>query len=753
MTFMPPRRQGCAAGALLALHALAVSAAEQASSPPDELPSVSVTATRPAVSPTSSTLRQGSILKRLKAGEADTTGLLQGTPGMSAYSAGGLSALPAIHGLADDRLRIQVDGMDLQSACPNHMNSPLSYIAPSAVGEIKVYAGVTPVSAGGDSLGGTIQVNAATPRFASNEASPLLLGEGGLALRSNGQARSSHLSATYATPQLSLSYNGSTAQANNYHAARGFKPAEAGTEGGRVIPADEVGSSAYKFINQDMSLAWQHDAHLLTLKLGEQHVLFEGFPNQRMDMTGNHNTLANLRYQGEFDWGSLDARVYTQRTHHTMDMGPDRYQGGTGMPMLTRASTDGAQLSASLPMAQQGALRLGAEALRYTLYDWWPPVGGSMGPRAFWNIDNGRRSRMGAYAEWEAHWTPQWTSELGLRQDTVHADTSAVQGYDNGMTASWGQDASDFNARSHAHTDRNWDFTAATRHHMGGGEGQGDALDEGLSQTMELAYARKSRSPSLYQRYPWCTNTMAALMNNYVGDGNGYIGNEALRPEVAHTLSAAGQWRAADRQSWQARITAYTTYIQDYIDAQRCHTGGCTADNEVATASFVRLQYVNQSARLRGLDASGELALAHTEAWGRLSATAVFNLVHGQNTVTQQPLYNIMPANARLGLVHALQGWTSTLELVGVQGKHRVSAVRNEIETAGYSLVHLKASRDWGRVQLDLGVDNLFNRFYEQPLGGAYVGQGPSMSTNGIAWGTVTPGMGRAYKLAMTLRY
>jgi len=93
------------------------------------------------------------------------------------------------------------------------------------------------------------------------------------------------------------------------------------------------------------------------------------------------------------------------------------------------------------------------------------------------------------------------------------------------------------------------------------------------------------------------------------------------------------------------------------------------------------------------------------------------------------------------------------LELQGVQGKRCVSPVRNEMQTGGYSLVNVKTSRDWGAVQLDMGVDNVFNRFYEQPLGGAYVGQGSSMTTNGIPWGTVIPGMGRAMKLALTMRY
>lgn len=738
MKSMNHRHIACSLGSLLCLAPVLTHAADT----PDDLPSITVTGKRPSKSPTQSRLDARSGLNRLKAGEADTTQLLQQTPGVSTTSAGGLSSLPAIHGLADDRLRVQVNGMDLQAACPNHMNSALSYIAPSNVGEIKVYAGVAPVSAGGDSLGGTIQVNSAPPQFADGEDKLLLKGELGFSLRSNGKAQSTHASGTYATNKLNLSYSGVTAQADNYTAARGFKPAQAGTVGGPVIPADEVGSSAYKFINQDVALAWLQDAHLLELKVGGQHVLFEGFPNQRMDMTGNHNTLVNLHYKGTHDWGDVDARAYTQRTHHAMDMGPERYTYGTGMPMLTRASTDGLQMSTTLSLAQQGALRVGVEALRHNLYDWWPPVGvdGNMGPRAFWNVDNGIRNRVGAFAEWDANWTPQWATELGLRHDVVHSDASPVQGYNNG-DAIWATDAAAFNARPHAHTDRNWDLVASTRYR------------ENDSQTLELAYARKSKSPSLYQRYPWSTQAMAALMNNFVGDGNGYIGNEDLKPEVAHTLSASMHWQSIDSRDWQFKLTGYTTYIQDYIDAQRCGFGQCELAKLNATTGFLLLQYVNQSARLRGVDASGDMSLLQTQGWGRFSGSALVNLVRGQNTATDTPLYNIMPANARLSLIHQLAGWTSTLELQGVQGKRRVSTVRNEMETPGYSLVNIKTSRDWGWAQLDMGVDNLFNRFYELPLGGAYVGQGNSMSTNTIPWGTQLPGMGRAMKLAMTLRY
>jgi len=69
---------------------------------------------------------------------SDTASLLENEPAVSLYRAGGVSSLPVIHGLADDRIRIKVDGMDLISSCANHMNPPLSYIDPTNVENIKV---------------------------------------------------------------------------------------------------------------------------------------------------------------------------------------------------------------------------------------------------------------------------------------------------------------------------------------------------------------------------------------------------------------------------------------------------------------------------------------------------------------------------------------------------------------------------------------------------------------------------------------
>lgn len=63
-------------------------------------------------------------MQSLRPATSDTASMLRDVPGVSFYGAGGVSSLPVIRGLANDRLRIKVDGMDLIASCPNHMNPP-----------------------------------------------------------------------------------------------------------------------------------------------------------------------------------------------------------------------------------------------------------------------------------------------------------------------------------------------------------------------------------------------------------------------------------------------------------------------------------------------------------------------------------------------------------------------------------------------------------------------------------------------------
>ncbi|MCA1926740.1 MAG: TonB-dependent receptor, partial [Thiobacillus sp.] len=265
--------------------------------------------------------------------------------------------------------------------------------------------------------------------------------------------------------------------------------------------------------------------------------------------------------------------------------------------------------------------------------------------------------------------------------------------------------------------------------------------------------ARKSRAPSLYERYPWSTFAMAALMNNFVGDGNGYVGNPDLKPEVAHTLSASADWSGA-ASDWGVKATAYATRVENFIDARRCGPPVCSTNAYLTTThAYVLLQYVNQSARLLGFDVSAHRHLGTTADWGDWTATALLNYVRGENRTTGDNLYHMMPLNLKLALTQRLGRWTNTAEAQGVAAKDRISQVRNEVTTPGYALLNLRSSVEWKQLRVDFDIENVFDTFYLLPLGGAYLGQGNSMTTGGVPWGMGLPGRGRSLNVALNLKF
>ena len=776
-------RNPLALAVALTLPAASMTCAHVLAAETATLPEVTVSATRdPSSAPVPGTVIDGASLAAERAATSDTASLLRDVPGVSLYGAGGVSSLPSIHGLADDRLRVKVDGMDLLSACPNHMNPALSYLDPSQVDSIKVYAGIAPVSVGGDSIGGSIIAETAAPEFAAPGQANLVKGEVGAFYRSNGNARGGNVAATYATESFNISYTGAIAQSDNYDAGGDFKDSlfVAGTDPGftghpgHTLPLDEVGSTAYDTRNHTLGLAFRGGDHLVEAKFGLQDLPEQLWPNQRMDMLDNDQQRVNLRYLGDLDWGTLEARVYHEDVDHFMDFGDDKkywYLQGTpdypgapcggpsatcaaGMPMYTASTNTGVVLKANVNLTQQDLLRIGTEYQRYRLDDWWPASGAGMWPNTFWNVNDGERDRTALFGEWEKQHSPQWLTLAGLRYERVAMDAGDVHGYNVNTfptvpaagpgSTNQNRDAANFNNADHSKTDNNWDMTVLARY------------TPDATRDIEFGFAHKTRSPNLHERYTWSTWQMAALMVNWAGDGNGYIGNLDLDPEQANTVSATFDWHAADR-SWEFKATPYYTHVTDYIDAIQWDGANNIPLATPDVNKFTVLKFMNQSARLYGIDLSGKMPLAKNDM-GEFGLNGLLNYTKGENRDTGDGLYNIMPLNARLTLTQKRGGWDNAAELVMVSRKDDVSEVRNEMETPGYALVNLRGSYAWKQVRIDFGVENLFDRLYYHPLGGAYLGQGTTMTSSTTAttvpqWGTPVPGMGRSIYTGFTYTF
>ena len=654
------------------------------------------------------------VSKRVKT--SDTASLLKDVPGVTLATGGGVSSLPIIHGLGDDRLTISVDGMLLTSACANHMNPPLSYIAPSNVSSIVVKSGVSPVSYGGDNIGGTILVASDQPVFAKPGEDVKTSGSASTYYRSINQSTGAAFSGAVANSNLSFGVTGSIDHAKDYKDGHG----------------NTITSTYYESRNLGATLALKGDTSLLTLKAGHQSIPDQGFVNQWMDMVDNNASYFNLGYKDSFSWGKLDAKAFWENTYHKMDSGQDKLAipavqtGMTYMPMETRGIDLGYSLKTEILFAEKNILRLGNEFHRFTLNDSWPPVAGSMmmSPNTFVNINDGRRDRYSVFAEWESKVSKELTTVIGVRDELVQMDTGKVQGYNTSMM--YAADAKAFNEQDHAHNDNNLDITALAR------------FEPTLNATYEIGYARKTQSPNLYERYAWSSFFMSAGMINWYGDGNAYVGNFNLRPEVANTLSLTIDWHDSACKNWELKVTPYYTYVNDYIDV-----------NVLTLKSTGNtLQFANHDARIYGLDVSGKVGVWEDGGYGRGQLSGTLGYVNGRNLDTGNSLYHMMPLNGLLTLEQKISGWTNAVELQLVSGKTEVDTIRKEPTTPGFALLNLRTAYQWKNLRLDFGITNLFDRFYYLPLGGINYDQ--NLADKRLTTFESVAGQGRSFNVGLT---
>ena len=662
----------------------------------------------------------------------DSASLIADLPGGAAWGAGGVSSLPSINGIGADKNQVAINGMLISPACPNQMNPPLSFVNPSMIASMQAYFGAAPVSAGGDYIGSRVDVKTAPPVFATGDSGWLSTATLASFYRSNGNVYGVDATAMLANHNTNITYTGGWARATDYKAGDGTT----------------VKSTMYEIQNHALSISKQNFGNLFTFQVGGQFIPYEGYVNQRMDMVFHQSMFVNGRYEGVFDWGKLEASAFAHQIRHTMNtVGPDKT---FDMPMDTKGIDGGYSLKATVPVSNIDLVRVGNELQLNRLDDWWPPVngmspnmgpngpsqfgGGGMAPNTFVSINGGQRDRVGTFAEWERHWSREWTSIVGVRNDVVWMNTGNVQGYNATYI-----DAAAFNALDKARTDVNFDGSALVRY------------EPNQLSNFELGFARKTRSPNLYERYAWSTGPMAANMIGWFGDGNGYVGDVDLKPEKAHTVSFTAGWHDPAQTIWSLKVSPYASYVQDYIDVDRCDTPTCLysgtmgprhpkPNNLTATSDFVALRFANHDATLYGVNVEGRLALWDNLSYGRGEFRGVLNYVRGERTDGIN-LYHVMPINAKLALDHRLGGWTNSVELQLVGAKDQVSQVHNETTTPDYALVNLRTGYEWQRVKVEVGVDNLFNKTYYLPLGGAYL---VDAGMAGGTWGLNVLGPGRS---------
>ena len=584
------------------------------------------------------------------------------------------------------------------------------------------------MSAGGDNIAGVISVNSISPQYSENTELAWNSAYVSAKYSSVDNGQKLGFGARLASDTVSLNYQGSFSDANSYKDGKG----------------NVVLDTLYRAQNHSLTGAIRDDKQQVVIKLTHQKIPYQGFANQYMDMTDNTSYGAITQYKRSFENSELEGQVNWHSVKHEMGFFSKEKTGM--MPMKTDAKDISTQLKWRLTLDQNSSLLLGQEYYNYRIDDWWPAIEGStmMGPNDYININNGKRERIALFAEYESQINNKLWLNTGIRVERVNTQVDEVQAYNDGMmntgsmnamtTANNALAANDFNNADRDKTDTLVDVNVLANY-------QFTLYDE-----LQLGLARKNRAPNLYERYSWGVSNMASTMIGWYGDANGYIGNPELDVETANTISATYSKTAKD-DAWRVSANVWYTDVNDYIDADIVRSFNSYG---LANTSRNILQFSNVDATLYGAKLDISKALYQSTQFGEWVLTANVTSTRGKRDDTNQPLYQIKPLHTALSLSQQIGLFENALSWEWVDTKSRVDVNRLENQTVSYSLVNISSKASFDALTLGIEVVNLFDTFYQLPLGGVSIAALKQGNSTGF---TQLAGQGRSFNISASYAF
>jgi iron complex outermembrane receptor protein len=623
----------------------------------------------------------------------DAADLLRLEPGLAVVRNGPQTGILQMRGLSGDRVRINVDGLTITPACPNHMDPPLHYANPRAVERVRVIAGVTPVSQGGDSLAGTVNLESPDPAFPTSQPTHYQ-GQLGAFYRGANDGYGFSAGASAADQRVGAGYSGTWQQGDDLR-----------------FPGGRVSDTGFETQQHLAQVSARGQGTLWTADAGFGLTRDSGTPTLPMDMITDDSYRVGLRHLGDYAPGQIEGRLYYHQIDHLMDNFSLR-PVAAGMPrMQSPATSEDIGLSAALTSSKpMHTFRNGVEVHNNQFDAYQQNVGTGAKQDT---LNENQRSRLGLFTEWQGTWTPSWTTLAGVRVDTVWSSAEAVEQWFPPANA----DRIAFNNADRTQADCNVDATLAVR------------FTPSEYQNYELGVARKNRAPSLLERYLWTPLSASAGQ----ADGRTYLGNIELESETSHQVAATASWYG---KKWEVKVSPFYNWVQNYIQG--------TPTSRLDSAGRPVLQYENfDNVQLYGVEAQGELKLL---SW--LRAQGNLSYVRGQNFDTDDNLYRIAPLRGLVALRAAQAGWEAGVEVEMADDQDKVAQYNGELPTDGYALLHLRLGYTLAqRYQLSVGVENVLDKEYSDHLGGINRVLGSDVPV-----GARLPGAGRFAYVSLSIR-
>ena len=634
---------------------------------------------------------------------------LDAEPGISINSNGMITGVIQHRGLFGDRLHVSHQGASVFGAGPNAMDSPLSHVISASAPVATVYRGISPVSAGYESVGGVIEFNEAEWSL-TQSAEIQFRGNLNIDLANNGDQQQ------YAGFGEAVSTTWGLRASGQYQTADDYKDGS----------GEQVNNTRYDRLLGSLSGIWREGDHEVTYSISHNHTNYAGTPSLAMDIEYIDATWYRLQYQRLLTDASFKVRVFGNNNRHDMSNFILRETAG---PMQRRNNVASDVLG--LAFEYDAEWQLGNNPLNFKSGVEWhtrehQSVINNPANNMFFinNFNEVQRDILTAFSEF--NWRDQHGHfvSFGLRPTQVKMDASDVGSNMVMMNPNVAELVDTFN-QSDRSLSRQW---------LDGALQIGKQFNQNW--TAHASVAQKGRAPNYHEVYTWFPLGITAGL----ADGRNYIGDLMLEEEIATQLELGVDYQKGGLKI-QPRIFRYD--IDDYINGRP--TDNIPA-NRIAMmmGAMPPLQWSNIDAELWG----GDIALLY-QVSANVQFDASIEWLRGVDTELNQPLYRLAPRRADLTLRYDSEHWKGFVTAALVDSQERVSTFQNEPATAGYATVDTGVSYAFSSgVKLSLSINNLLDKDYVNHVGGINRVRGAN-----TAVGSRVPEIGRSVGLSMNYHF
>jgi iron complex outermembrane receptor protein len=639
-----------------------------------ELERVVVTA-RPSERPLSVTTDPRAAAQPIPA--QDGAEALRGVAGISIIRKGGTDGDPVLRGMAGSRLGILVDGENILGGCSNRMDPPTAYVFPAAYDRITVLKGPQSVLYGPGNSAGVVLFERAPQRFAQ----PAIKGGAALTLGAFGRY-DQFLEVRAGQPVAYGEIAAMRSQSDDYEDGQGNAIA-----------------SAYERWSARAAAGWTPDARTLveissTFSDGEaayadRSMDGASFARSNLSLRARRTTVTPLI-------DSLEATFFVNEVDHVMDnyslrpFVPTMMMPGRAASNPDRRTLGGRALAKLLPASGLWRITVGTDyqenrhRSRSTSNELVDPY--ELKPR----VQDAEFATLGLLGEATRQFGANRRVVAGARMDF------------------W----------------RVRDYRSRVATSMMGSEPNPTS---GQTRTADL--------PSLFARYE---HDLTSGLTWFAGVGHAerfpdYW--ELFSKETAASVSAFGTLPERTTQAdvginfrgrkVSASVSLFANRVDDFILIQ---TGVMKPSGMMGTRSTTITRNIDSEA----FGGEATIAWKFADGWtfdGSVSA------VRGENRTDRLPLAQQPPLEGRVGLSYATTRWSlgSLARMAARQDRFALNqgniAGQDLGPSAGFATLALNGAwKPTARMQISVGVDNIFNRTYAEHLsrGGAMVAGFPA---------------------------